>query len=410
VTRLPGGRPPPAAILGCLTFLTIGWTGLLVPSAIRSVQLAFGQNDAGIGLVYLLYSSAYALGSFGGGPFTERLGRRPVLVAAAALHGAGIAGQGLAPAWGWLVLAAVPAGLGAGGLDGGSNGLFLDLFRTGRGRAMNILHVFFSVGALAAPLAVGGLIDAGVAWQVVFVGSGLVPLVLAAGYAVAVMPSGRTRHTAAGDSSGGEPTGDSPRRRRPGLGLPIALLALAMGTYVASEVGVSSWLVRFLEPAPLSTATLGLSLFWGGLALGRLISARIADRFDHVRFTTACAVILSVALAGAIVVPSLPVSIALFAVCGTASGPVFPMIQAIGGERYAERSAAVASVLTGFGVVGGTVYPPLMGVLSVTVGITAAMLGNVLLGLASAGSLWAFGRSRRPAATIGAAVAPRIEP
>ncbi len=70
------------------------------------------------------------------------------------------------------------------------------------------------------------------------------------------------------------------------------------------------------------------------------MSAGIADRFDHVRFTVTCAIGLSIALVGAIAVPSLSISIALFAVVGIASGPIFPMIQAIGGERYADRSAA----------------------------------------------------------------------
>jgi fucose permease len=253
---------------------------------------------------------------------------------------------------------------------------------------MNLLHLFFSVGALSAPLVVGALVGGGVAWQAVFVASGVAPLALAAGYAVAAMPSGRQPDAS---SSAGSTAGR--RRLIPtGLGLPIALLGIAMAAYVASEIGVSNWLVRFLEPAPLSTATLGLSLFWAGLAVGRAVSSVIADRFDHIRFTTTCAVVLSLALVGAIFVPSLPVSIALFALVGAASGPIFPMILAVGGERYAERSAAVSSFLTGCGVVGGTVYPPLMGVLSVTIGLTAAMFGTVLLGLACAGSLFAFGR------------------
>ena len=48
---------------------------------------------------------------------------------------------------------------------------------------------------------------------------------------------------------------------------------------------MSNWLVRFLEPAPLTTATLALSLYWAGLTVGRLLSSAIADRFDHLRFT-----------------------------------------------------------------------------------------------------------------------------
>jgi fucose permease len=383
----------PAAILGCLGLLTIGWTGLLIPSLIRSIEDTFDQNDAGIGLIYLLYSVAYAAGSFGGGPATERLGRRTILTGAALLHGAGIIGLGLAPSWAAFMFLALPAGLGAGGLDGGSNGLFLDLFRTGRGRAMNLLHLFFSVGALSAPLIVGALVESGTPWQGVMVVSGLGPLVLAAGFWLVRMPSGRAAARTAGDAdlspSGSAPIGDRVTGR---ISLPLVLLGIAILAYVASEVGVSNWLVRFLEPAPLSTATLALSLFWAGLAVGRLVSAGIADRFDHVRFTVTCAVGLSIALLGAIAVPSLSVSIALFAIVGFASGPVFPMIQAIGGERYVDRSAAVSGLLTGFGVVGGTVYPPLMGLMSVTVGLTAAMYGTAVLGVVCAGALIAFDR------------------
>jgi fucose permease len=84
---------------------------------------------------------------------------------------------------------------------------------------------------------------------------------------------------------------------------------------------------------------------------------------------------------------------AAFAAAGVASGPVFPMIVAIGGERYPDRSASVGGSLTGMAIVGSIVYPPAMGILSVTVGLTAAMLGTVVLALASAGALIAFGRA-----------------
>ena len=116
---------------------------------------------------------------------------------------------------------------------------------------------------------------------------------------------------------------------------------------MASEVGVSNWLVRFLEPVPVGEATTALALFWGGLTLGRLLSARIADHVDHLAFTMLSVAVMSVALLGAILVPSVPLAMALFAVTGFASGPIFPMIIAIGGERHPDRSAAVAGVLAG---------------------------------------------------------------
>lgn len=373
--------------------LSIGWTGLLVPSLIRSIEAAFDQTDAGLGLVFLLYSLAYAAASFVGGPLTERCGRRVVIGGAALLHAAGIASLGVAPSWAAFVLLTIPAGLGAGVLDGGANGLFLDLFREGRGRAMNLLHFVFSVGALSAPLAIGALVEGGVAWEAVMIGSGVLPLLVAILFALVSVPSGRRRgHRSADRERSGGAQQDSGSALAGSLARPLVLLGLAIAAYVGSEVGVSNWLVRFLEPAPLTTATLALSLYWAGLAVGRLISSGIADRFDHVRFTGACAVLLAAAVVLAVLVPSLAVSIALFTVAGVASGPIFPMIQAIGGERFADRSAAVAGLLTGFAVAGGTVYPPLMGVLSVTVGLPIAMLGAGALGIVCAAMVLASDR------------------
>ncbi len=383
-----------AGIVGCLTLFAIGWTGLLVPSLVRSIKDTFDQTDAGVGLIYLAYSLAYATGSFGGGPLTERFGRRLILGGAVLIHGVGVAGLGLAPSWVVFIAAATVAGIGAGCLDGGSNGLVLDVYRDGRGRAMNLLHVSFSVGALTAPLVVGSLVESGVPWQTIAIVSGAMVTLLVVAYAIVPMPSGLRPGQASG--SGVTTPGVAARRRL--LTGPLLLLGIAIAVYVASEVGVSNWLVRFLEPAPLSTATLALSLYWAGLTVGRLISSAVADRFDHLRFTIASTVLMAVLLAVAVLAPTLPLSIAAFAAAGVASGPIFPMIIALGGERYPERSASVGGSLTGMAIAGSIVYPPLMGLLSVTVGLMAAMLGAVLLALASAGALVAFGRAtERPA-------------
>ena len=376
---------PVIGALGCLSFLLIGWTGLLVPSLIRSVEHDFGQSDAGVGIFYFLYALAYAGGSLGGGAVTERLGRRWVLALAACLHGIGLAVLGTVPDWTVFLAAALPAGLGAGAIDGGINGLFLDLYRTSRGRALNTVHLFFSLGALASPLIVGRLVEAGIAWQVVVVGTAVGAFPVGALFALTDPPHGRHER----------PT----THRSAGAGLlalrwPLLALEIAIGCYVASEVGVSSWLVRFLDAAPLTLATTSLSLFWGRLALGRLVSARIADRFDHLAFATACISVASCALVAAVFVPSLPLSIALFAVVGFAFGPIFPVILAIAGELFPARSAALGGLLTGAAVLGSILYPPVMGFLSVTVGLPAAMLGTALLGFACATSLVLTGRRR----------------
>jgi fucose permease len=368
-------------LIGYSSFILIGWSGLLVPSLIRSIEHDFAQTDAGLGLFYFISAVIYAGGAFGGGLATERLGRRAVLALAALLHGVGLVALAMAPSWPLFLLAAVPSNLGGGMIDGGVNGLFLDVYRTGRGRALNLLHLFFALGALIAPLVVGRLVDAGLAWQAVVLATAAPAFVFAVGFAISDVPSGRH---ARGDG-----------RTRLGLQLPLVLLAVAVCFYVASEVGVSAWLVRFLESAPLAVATTALSLFWGGLTLGRLVSARFGDVFDHRRFAIVATAVASVALVAAVIVPSLPLSIALFGVVGFAFGPIYPMIMAVAGDLFPDRSAAVSGFLGASAISGAILYPPVMGFLSVTVGLGWAMLGAAALGVGCAGALLVVGRRKR---------------
>ena len=364
--------PRAAGVIGCLTLLVVGWTGLLVPSLIRSIERDFGQSDAGIGVYYLVWAVAYACGSLGGGVLTERVGRRGILVGAALSHGVGLAALAFLPPWAIVLASAVPGGLGAGALDGGANGLILDLHHAARGRALNTLHLFFSLGALSSPLVVGQLVDAGVAWQWIVGVSALAVIPLAGAYAIARLPHGRHRADETTSRGAGHIA----------LSWPLLTLEVAIACYVAAEVGVSDWLVRFLDTVPLGVATGSLSLFWAGLALGRLVAARIADRFDHLRFTAVAITVAAFAIVAAVAAPIVGVSIALFGLVGFAFGPVFPMIVAIGGERFPERSAAVGGFLTGAAVFGAVLYPPVMGFLSVNIGLAIAMLGTGVLSLA----------------------------
>src|SRR5437879_3990210 len=75
------------ALTGYGSFVLIGWTSVLVPALIRSIEDGFDESDASLGLFYFVFAISAAGGSFGGGLLTERLGRRVVLSVAAALLG-----------------------------------------------------------------------------------------------------------------------------------------------------------------------------------------------------------------------------------------------------------------------------------------------------------------------------------
>ena len=274
------------------------------------------------------------------------------------------------------------------------NGLVLDLFRRRPGGALNLLHLWFGVGAATAPIVIGQLIGAGVEWRMIIAATAVWAVVIGLLLGLHAMPSGRHVRPAEGDS--GRSLGRAPL-------LPLIALALAIGFYVSSEIGVSSWLVRFLDTASNDVATTTLGLFWAGLAVGRLLASRVADRFPPVAFAGTCALAAAVALLAAVAAPTLPLSIALFALTGLAFGPVYPMIMVIGGALYPNRIAAVTGALAGAAVVGGIIYPPLMGLISDEAGIALAMYGACLLAFASAGALAVAGFGSRRLAAAAAA-------
>jgi hypothetical protein len=63
------------------------------------------------------------------------------------------------------------------------------------------------------------------------------------------------------------------------------------------------------------------------------------------------------------------------------------LIVAIGGELFPGRSSSVGGFLAGTSVVGSGVYPPVVGLVSVTAGLPVAMVGTAALGFGCAAAL-----------------------
>ncbi|HSW42222.1 MAG TPA: MFS transporter [Patescibacteria group bacterium] len=360
------------------SFTLIGWTALLVPSYLRVIQAGFSRTDAEFGLVYLVFALMFATGAMSAGLIADLIGRRIVLPATGLLITVGLATVSAAPTWGIFVVGAGLAGAGAGAVDALVNSVVMDLSATGRGGGLSRLHLFYSIGALAAPLAIGVLAEAGISWRPVAAATAVAGLLLAIPLRrVGAVPP-RQRVTSASPPAG---------RSRPPIGLSVRLalatLGIGIACYVAAEAGVTSWLVAYLAEEPMSVAALALGLFWAGLAAGRLVASRIADRLHPVSFAAFCGLASALALAAAIAGPPGPLRIALFMATGFAFGPVYPMIMTVAGMLVPHRAAAVSGTLTAAAIAGSVVYPPLMGLMSGRAGLGAGMAGAALLAAVS---------------------------
>ena len=368
------------------SFILVGWTGLFVPSLLRVLQGDFGRSDAEFGLVYLVGALLSASGALSSGLIAGHIGRRLVSATAALLIAGGMALEVVAPGWPVFLAGAGLTGAGCGVVVTVGSSIVMDVAAPGSGGKLSLLHVFYSVGALGAPVAIGVLVGLGIEWRLLAGATGLAGLALAEplSRAGAVPPRPRA------------PVGATPVPRGTGtparLRLALAALGLAIACYVAAESGVSSWLVGFLADEPMTAATLALSLFWAGIAAGRVTASRIADRFDPVRFTVSCAVAGGIAILAAVGLASGFIRIGLFLAAGFAFGPVYPMILSVAGSLFPHRAAAVAGIVTSTGVIGSISYPPLVGLVAGMAGLGAGMLGAALLIIASGATVVVAGR------------------
>ncbi|HEU0242927.1 MAG TPA: MFS transporter [Candidatus Limnocylindrales bacterium] len=377
---------------GLLAFTMIGWTGLVVPSLIREIQRDLVVNDADMGLAYGVFTAMFLAGCLVTGWAVSRTGRRPLLLGAIAILFLGTVGA-LVPVWPVFLLAGALRGFGSGMIEVGIQGLFLAAF-TGaiQGRAINSVHFAYSVGAVIAPLAMAALVGLGLAWTGAMA-LAAVPIAIA-GVMLALAPI---------EGAPDRASGPSVRLR---VTVPLVAAGLSIACYVAAEVGVSSWLVRFLADVDLALAATALTLFWVSLAASRLVVARFGHHVPPEALGLAGFLVAAFALVAAVVVPSTAGSIALFALTGFVLGPVYPGIILVGGRISLVHKDAVTSLLASAGVAGAVIYPPLMGAISLDAGLGVAIAGAGLLCAAGAGFLAITVRRLGPATGAAPAGAP----
>ena len=292
---------------------------------------------------------------------------------------------------------------GAGAIDGGVNGLALAIHEEGRGRALNLLHLFFAAGALGSPIIVGQLVERGVAVGAVLPGHGRRG---ARGLAIAAA----CRADAVRDpSAAAVGVGGSGRERPRAWPLPGApgrgrrsccrwcCSPSGIGCYVASEVGVSNWIVRFLDEVHGPTRRDARAL--GVLGRARAGPAAVGAIRRPVAAQHLAAIASVVAGVGGDRSPSSRPHpswrSSAFAVAGFASGPIFPVIVASAATCTRTDCQRTTGILTGAAVVGGTLYPPLVGLMSARVRDRVRLAGRGLLSFLCAIAILAAARMRR---------------
>lgn len=339
--------------------VVVALLGAVMP--ILSERLSIGLGE--VATLFLVMNGAMLAASVLVGPSMDRFGMKGPLALGVLLAGASLAAVAVAPGFGALLGAVACLGFGGGVINAGANTLVADLHDDpdAKAAALNLLGVFYGIGALLLPFGVGMLVARVGLAALLFVAAAL--CVVTGLFALAL------RFPAAKQARGW-PIARAGRFLRMPFVLALAfLLFFESGNEFVLGGYFTTYLTQGLA-APPASASYALTAYWAAILVARLVLGR--GLLARVGAHTAVAAGALLALAGALAVaaaPSLAVAAAGIVLTGLALAAVFPTVLGIAGARFPEHSGTVFGILFTVALTGGMTMPWLAGNLAAWAGL-----------------------------------------
>ena len=351
-----------AACMGLFLFgIVLTALGAVLPSITERFDLA--RTNAGT--LFSVMSLGIMAASVLFGPIVDRYGYRGLLAASVALVFIGIEGIAFAASPAMLAAAVLLIGFGGGIINGGTNALVADLSAERRGAGLNLLGVFFGIGAFGLPFVLGVLLESAGYTVVLASMGGIVALVLV--YMLAI-------RFPAPKQAQGFPIRDALRLTRDPV---ILLLGLILFFESGMEITMGGWTAAYVNDVlalPADRALYILSLYWLGMTIARLLLGTV---LAHWSTRAALLPSLAIAFVGAMLIATAttvaPAAAGVLLV-GAGFAPVFPIILGLVGDRYPNLSGTAFSLVLVMALTGGTLLPLATGVLGDRYGLRTSLL------------------------------------
>lgn len=361
---------------GTLTLLLAFWTfiWLGIPDGLRGVawedmRRTFDVPLDALGVMLTASTIGYLASSFTSGRLAAQYGMGMFLLLSNLLRGIGLLGYALAPSWGTLIAFNVLFGLGGGGIDAGLNAYVAAYYSAGR---MNLLHACFGIGATIGPIIMTGVLNLGESWQWGYAAVGLLQFMITLVFLL-TLPQWSANETRAAAAV------QTPVPRAPlmaTLRLPAAWFGILIFFMLAGvELSTGQWpFSLFTEERAISedVARVWVSVFWGGLTVGRLLMGVLADRVGTMR-------VLRFSMLGTVIGTTLiwvqgasSLNAAGMALTGFSLATLFPSLISITPARVGPAHAANAiGFQVGAAGIGIAALPALGGVVARGLGLEA---------------------------------------
>ena len=335
---------------------------MTIGCALPDLRAAYNLSDSMSGALLACYS----LGNLASGIFWAfialYLGQKAAIVILASLV---CVGMGLL-AWThvavMLFIACALVGLGRGSMISFSQRT-MNIFTSGNPRSTGLLHAFFAMGAISAPLIFSAL-------RVITWRAGIILMASLGLLAVIIFASIRDYSRLDGKNSSGSDNKSLAFLKNKGF----MIIASLMFLYLCCEFAVNGWLVTYMnhKDMGMNYSQMMAALLWVVMLIGRLACVWLAKYFSQKNIILALSIGAAVFFACMLVSEGEVMIAASVACLGLCMSGISPIIYG-GSSPYTNKFPLAMGVLFTIGCTGGAVMPLITGVIAENYGFDGGM-------------------------------------
>jgi fucose permease len=350
-----------------MAFISLGLPDSMLGAAWPIMRLDYGAPVETAGLLSMIVVAGTIISSLASSAVLKRLGTGMVTFISVAVTALALLGFSYSSSVIWLAVLALPLGLGAGSIDTGLNNYVATHYKA---HHMSWLHCFWGIGAMLGPIIMSRYIAGGDSWRTGYFTVSMIQFALVVLLFISLPLWKRAGKSSSPQAENVRDEAETVMAAEAASGnvLRIKGVKLAMITFlfycgVEATVGLwgSSYLVN-VKDVSAATAAGWVSLYYGGITAGRLITGFITFRFSNKELIRGG---LAISMLGALVL-ALPLpavfSLVAFILIGLGSAPIFPCMLHETPARFGQaNSQKIMGYQMALAYTGGAFLPPLLG-------------------------------------------------
>ena len=342
-----------------LSFISLGLPDSLLGSAWPAMNVSLNAPLWGAGLVQMLISFCTIISSLNSAKLIRRFGTGKLTAISVATMALALLGFSLAKNYAFLLLMAVPLGLGAGAVDAGLNN-YVALHC--EAKHMSWLHCFWGVGTIIGPMILSAVLRVGGSWATGYRAVGLIQCAVSALLfaTLGMWKRGNIQQ---------EEYGAKALSVWEVLSLPGAKAGMVTFLcYCAVESTLGLWGATYISQVrgvdEATAASFG-AMFYIGITVGRAISGFMAMKLLPKQMVRVGQALLALGCIFMMIPAGSTLSGIGLVVCGLGCAPIYPnIIQDTPVNYGTENSQAAIGVQMAFAYVGSTFLPSIFGALA----------------------------------------------